>query len=235
MLLAASVRSTNAGVDDLGEAERAKLFERFGRSFEAGASIYSEGDAPDSCYLIQEGRVRLVKRIRSSDRSLTVLRPGDLFGEDALLSDTARGASAVALTDVSALALDRKTFGILLSSNPEVALRLVEQLVRRLRHAEEQLENAMLRDQPSRVVNTLLRLAGSSARAADGHILSISPLELSSRVGLDVDAVKRAVQQLRDGGYVRIQDERIIIPDIAALRQLYELLGMKEEVRGGLV
>ena len=222
-------------MEDLGEAERAKLFERFGRSFDAGTQIYAEGDAATHCHLIQEDRVRLVKRIRSSERSLTVLRPGDLFGEDALLSRGARGASAVALTDVSVLALDRKTFGVLLSSNPEVALRLVEQLVRRLRHAEEQLENAMLRDQPSRVVNTLVRLASATERTDDGHVLSISPLELSSRVGLDVDAGKRAVQQLRDGGYLRIHDERIILPDLAALRQLYELLGMKEEVRGGFL
>lgn len=224
-----------APVEDLGAAERAKLFERFGQTFEAGAQVFAEGDAAGHCYLIQEGRVRLVKRIRSSERSLTVLRPGDLFGEDALLRDSARGASAVALTDVSVLALDRQTFGVLLSSNPDVALRLVEQVVRRLRHAEEQLENAMLRDQPSRVVNTLLRLATGLDRTPDGHVLSISPLELSSRVGLDVDAVKRAVQQLRDGGYLRIHDERIIVPDLGALRQLYELLGMKEDVRGGFV
>ncbi len=72
-------------MEDLGEAERAKLFERFGRSFDAGTQIYAEGDAATHCHLIQEGRVRLVKRIRSSERSLTVLRPGDLFGEDALL------------------------------------------------------------------------------------------------------------------------------------------------------
>lgn len=222
-------------MDDLGEAERQKLFERFGASFEAGSSIYGEGEPASTCFLIQSGRVRLVKRIRSADRSLTVLRPGDLFGEDALLSDSVRTASAVALTDVSALALDRKTFGVLLSSNPEVGLRLTEQVVRRLRHAEEQLENAMLRDQPSRVVNTLLRLATVAERGPDGHVLSISPLELSSRVGLDVDAVKRAVQQLRDGGYLRIQDEKIILPDLGALRELYELLGMKEDVRGGFV
>ena len=149
-------RCTTCPVDELGAAERAQLFERFGRSFEAGASIYAEGDEAEHCFLIQDGRVRLVKRIRSSDRSLTVLRPGDLFGEDALMSRGTRGASAVALTDASVLALDRETFGVLLSSNPEVGLRLVEQLVRRLRHAEEQLENAMLRDRPSRVVNTLL-------------------------------------------------------------------------------
>jgi CRP-like cAMP-binding protein len=223
-------------VDDLGEAERKKLFERFGRSFEAGASIYAEGDPASACFLIQEGRVRLVKRIRSAERSLTVLRPGDLFGEDALLATSVRSASAVALTDVSALALDRQTFGVLLASSPDVALRLTEQIVRRLRHAEEQLENAMLRDHPSRVVNTLLRLAGNTARGPEGHVLSVSPLELSSRVGLDVDAVKRAIQQLRDGGYLRIQEEKIILPDLGALRELYDLLGMKEEdVRGGFV
>lgn len=222
-------------MDDLGQEERTRLFDRFGQSFGAGTAIYGEGDPAELCYLIQEGRVRLVKRIRSSDRSLTVLRPGDLFGEDALKARATRGAAAVALTDVSVLALDRSTFGVLLSSNPDVALRLVEQVVRRLRHAEEQLENAMLRDRPSRVVNTLLRLAEHHEATSEGHLLTISPLELSSRVGLDVDAVKRAVQQLRDGGYLRIQDEKIILPDIDALRQLYELLGMKEDARGGFV
>jgi hypothetical protein len=63
--------------------------------------------------------------------------------------------------------------------------------------------------------------------------VTISPLELSSRVGLDVDAVKKAVQQLRDGGYLRISEEKVVIPDLAALKQLYQLLGMKEDVRGG--
>jgi DNA-binding transcriptional regulator LsrR (DeoR family) len=91
----------------------------------------------------------------------------------------------------------------------------------------------MLRDHPSRVVNTLLRLVAGGEATAEGYVMNVSPLELSSRVGLDVDAVKKAVQQLRDGGYIRITDERIIVPDVEALRQLYQLLGMKEEVRGG--
>jgi CRP/FNR family cyclic AMP-dependent transcriptional regulator len=219
---------------ELGKADRQRLFERFGKSYAAGDGIYADGDEDEHAYLLQDGRVRLVKTIRGAERSLTVLKPGDLFGEDALLSRSKRSASAVALVDSQVLALDRRTFGVLLSGNPEVASRLVEQLVRRLRHAEEQLENAMLRDQPSRVVNTLLRLTSGIEPSAEGYVLQISPLELSSRVGLDVDAVKRAVQQLRDGGYLRIADERIILPDLEALRQLYHLLGMKEEVRGGL-
>ena len=44
---------------------------------------------------------------------------------------------------------------------------------------------------------------------------------------------KRQIQQLRDGSYLRIVNERIVLPDLAALTQLYQLLGVKEEVRGG--
>jgi CRP/FNR family transcriptional regulator, cyclic AMP receptor protein len=219
-------------MQELGQADRQRLFERFGQSYAAGATIYGEGEAAEHCYLLQEGRVRVVKTIRGAERSLTVLKPGDLFGEDALLIRSERSASAIALVDSQVLSLDRKTFGVLLASNPEVASRLVEQLVRRLRHAEEQLENSMLSDAPSRVVNSLLRLTVGVERSADGHTVTISPVELASRVGLDVDAVKKAIQQLREGGYLRIVDERILLPDLDALRQLYLLLGMKEDVRG---
>lgn len=219
-------------MQELGHGERQRLLERFGRTLAAGDVVYAEGQPAEQCFLLHEGRVRLVKRIRGAERSLTVLKPGDLFGEDALLTRVTRTASAVALTEVRILALDRPTFGVLLSTNSEVATRLVEQLVRRLRSAEEQLENAMLRDHPSRVVNTLLKLVQGVEPTPDGHVITVSPLELSSRVGLDVDAVKKAVQQLRDGGYLRIVDERIVIPDAEALKQLYQLLGTKEEVRG---
>ena len=60
----------------------------------------------------------------------------------------------------------------------------------------------------------------------------MSPVELSSRVGLDVETVKRAVQRLRDQQYLRIVGERVEIPDLEALRRLYGLLGSKEELRG---
>ena len=110
----------------------------------------------------------------------------------------------------------------------------MEQLVRRVRDAEDQIEILMLRDSQYKVVSSLLKLALRTAPTESSAPveIAISPVELASRVGLDVDSVKRDVQRLRDQGYVRITGERIELPDLDALRRLHALLGTKDELRG---
>lgn len=230
--------------DDLaGRAEPAesvpdpeRLRARFGRPFEAGDVIFREGEPGTEAYLLEEGRVRLIKKVRGAERSLMVLKPGDLFGESALLGGAARWSTAIALSRGVALALDQGTLQNLVERNPAVALRIIKQLVGRLRDAEDQIEIMMLTDTQSKVVNALLKLAqqsrAASGSSSNGASFAISPMELSTRVGLDVDTVKRAVQQLREGQYLRVADERLEIPDIDALRRLFSLLGLKDEIRG---
>jgi CRP/FNR family transcriptional regulator, cyclic AMP receptor protein len=142
----------------------------------------------------------------------------------------------VALEDSVALALDRATFRQVLSSNPEVGARMLEQLIRRLRDAEDQIEILMVRDQHSKVVIALMKLAQQQAeneeRPNGQIVLRVSPLELSAHVGLDVETVKRIVMQLRESGYVRIHEEKVELPDLEQLRELYSLLGVKEQLRG---
>jgi CRP/FNR family transcriptional regulator, cyclic AMP receptor protein len=114
---------------------------------------------------------------------------------------------------------------------------MVQQLVRRLRDAEDQIEIMMLRDAQSKIVASVIKatqqaLATGGVRQ-DGSIrVAISPMELSSRVGLDVDAVKRGIQRLREGQYLRVVDEQLEVLDVDALRRLYGLLGVKDEIRG---
>jgi CRP-like cAMP-binding protein len=133
------------------------------------------------------------------------------------------------MTEGVVLALDRATLRTLLEGHPVVAMRVVDQLVRRLRDAEDQIEIMMLRGVQSKVTSALLKLAGRATGAAE---VNISPVELSTRVGLDVEAVKRTVARLRERQYIRITGERIEIPDVDALRRLYALLGTKDELAG---
>lgn len=211
------------------EAPIRALLDDYGRPFAQGEVLFREGEPATHAFLLYSGRVRLLKRVRMVERSLSVLKGGDLFGEGALLDGATRSSTAVALSDGVSLVFDRPSLRQVVERFPALSERIMTQLVRRVRDAEDQIEVLMLRDTQSKVISALLKMSRSAAGPAE---LSVSPVELSSRVGLDVDTVKRTVQRLRDQQYVKIVGERIEIPDLEALRRLYSLLGSKEELRG---
>lgn len=219
-----------------GNEAQARLLSRYGRRFAAGTVLFRDGEPATEAFLLQDGRVRLLKQAGRMERSLRVVRPGDLFGESALLRGALRSSTAVALDDVVTLAFDHATFEQVLATSPEVAGRVLSQLIRRLRDAEDQIEILMLRDGQSKVVVALMKFAQQEQMAGHtdgGQIsLTLSPLELSAQVGLDVDTVKRIVAQLRETGHIRIQDERVEVPNLDTLRDLYSLLGIKDQLKG---
>lgn len=211
--------------------ERQRLFERFGRTYSGGEMIFIEDEEAKEVFMIVEGRIRLIKRVRAVERDLVVLKAGDIFGETALLSGGRQPFSAVSLGDCKVLAFSAANFESMLKGQPDVSLKFIYQLVRRLQASEERIENMMLKDSQSKIVNTLIKLADSTGNASEGGVmLGMSPIELSSRIGLDVDSVKRGIWQLRENRYLRIIDEKIEIFDVEALRKLYRLMGMEEEL-----
>jgi CRP-like cAMP-binding protein len=116
-------------------------------------------------------------------------------------------------------------------------MRVMQQLVRRLRDAEDQIEVLMLDDSRSKVVVTLLKLAQQTQPSSLGAErtsveLAISPVELATRVGVDLDTVKRNVQQLRESGHLQIVGEHLEIPNVASLRELANLLGLRDQIVG---
>jgi CRP/FNR family cyclic AMP-dependent transcriptional regulator len=223
--------TTSAGPD-----EREQLLARFGRSFAAGTVLFRDGEPADFAYLLESGRVRLFKQVGAMERSLRVVRPGDLFGESALQPGASRRSTAVTLDECRAVAVDHATFQEVLTLHPALGSSVLEQLLGRLRDAEDQIEILMMRDHQSKVVVALTKLV--QRELGDGQVnasevsLQISPLELAAQVGLDVEVVKRVVAQLREGGYVRIQNERVEVADLETLRELYSLLSLKDQLRG---
>lgn len=214
---------------------REHLLSRYGRTFAAGTVLFRDGEPADFAYLLETGRVRLFKQVGAMERSLRVVRGSELFGESALKPGATRRTTAVALDEITTIALDHATFQRVLSEHPDVGSSVLQQLLGRLRDAEDQIEVLMMRDHQSKVVVALTKLVQRELALGrgDGQIsLQVSPLELSAQVGLDVDIVKRVVSQLREGGYVRIQNERVEVADLDTLRELYALLSLKDQLRG---
>src|SRR5512145_2613135 len=113
------------------ELDQPQHLARFGRRFGAGDLLFTEGELATEAYLLQEGRVRLVKRVGAMERSLRVVKPGNLFGE-AALGHGPHGATAIAVEAGSALVLDQATLAEVLTSDPAIGARILRELARRL-------------------------------------------------------------------------------------------------------
>ena len=107
--------------------------------FAGGDWIFEEGDLGTEMYIIQSGKVEVVQRIRGEERRLSVLERGDFFGEMAILEGLARRSSVRALETSRVIEVNGSTFGQMLVDNPEIAVRMMRKLSRRLRKADELL------------------------------------------------------------------------------------------------
>ncbi len=130
------------------------------RTFPAGTRVFHEGDNSDACYIVREGSFR-VTREHSDGRAITLatLGPGEIFGELAMLDGDKRSASAEALSDGELLALPAGDVRSLLARHPEIALKLVAGLVRRLRAANVRISRQSFQTVPSRVAGILAQLS----------------------------------------------------------------------------
>ena len=98
--------------------------------------LFREGDPGAEMYILGAGRVEIVKRIGGIEKTIAVLGPGEMLGELALLNDTPRTATAVAVDNVDALVLDRPMLESMIANQPEFTMRLIRRLADRLDMAD---------------------------------------------------------------------------------------------------
>lgn len=119
------------------------------RSYPAGATIFRQGDAGNAMYIIESGEVQ-IRLFGDMGQALPLrnLQTGEFFGELSMFDNQPRSASAVALTDVVVLEVQRDSFAALLSGHPRLALAIFRTISQRLRET-----NAMLSGQAARNVD----------------------------------------------------------------------------------
>jgi CRP/FNR family cyclic AMP-dependent transcriptional regulator len=100
------------------------------RNFATGDTIFREGEQGDEFFVVVRGKVE----IRSGDRRLEILGPKGIFGEMALIDDSPRSATVVALTDVTVAPIKEEQFLFLVKHMPMFALKVMRVLAKRLRH-----------------------------------------------------------------------------------------------------
>ncbi|MDR0656598.1 MAG: Crp/Fnr family transcriptional regulator [Treponema sp.] len=133
-------------------------FGRFARSFQAGEMIFSEFEPGDTFYLIQSGRVELVKIIGDIEKTLDILQPSEMFGEMAILENSPRSATAIALDAVKVLEFNSQNFEILLLGNPQIALKLLRMFAKRIYDSKRRFMILTLEEPQAKVADVFLML-----------------------------------------------------------------------------
>lgn len=193
--------------------EEAKLMEQHSipRTFTKNTIIVSEGDQTDSLYIILSGRVKVYCCDENGKEvTLNDLEEGEYFGEIALFDGAARSASVVTMAPCKCLVITQKVFIEAFTQHPELAVRIIAQLTKRIRELTQNVKKLALMDVYGRVTNTLINLAQTEG----SQLVTTIPLtqqEIANRVGASREMVARIMKDLETGGYIRQEKKKIII------------------------
>ena len=193
------------------------------RRFRRGETVFHLGDPGDALFIVMSGAIKITLPADTGDEAiLATLRPGDFFGELALLDGAPRSATAVSIEPSETYILGRDRFRDLIATEPvmrDAVLATLAAEVRRLTHHVEELH---FLDITGRLAARLGRLATESGadRLPDGTIRLAGPLtqgDLAAMIGCTRQSVNKLLGIFTDDGLIRLEKDRIVILDVEGL------------------
>lgn len=187
--------------------------------------VFHEGDYGDALYIIKNGRIKISKvAIDGREKTLSILKTGDFFGEMAIFDNMPRSATSEAMdNDVKLLSISKNDFERVVFENPSIALAIMKDLTRRIRQINEQVQDLAFKDVHGRVASTiynLLKAERDVAKEANKiRSLRMTHQDLANMVGSSRETVTRALNRLQDEGIISISHQQIAINDIDKLSE----------------
>jgi CRP/FNR family cyclic AMP-dependent transcriptional regulator len=199
------------------------------QTLERHDQVFQLGEPMVHVYLVLEGRVKIYHRLHVGRQvTLAILKPGEVFGEDALRADQVheQGVEALETTTIGVLAAGE--FRSLLEWKPMFALRVLQNLGLQKRLLERKIADIVFKDVPTRLAEVLLGLAEDSGEACTHGFaleLRITQQELADLIGATRQVVNATLKQFRERGLIYPRPQVICVADRDGLRLVAEALG----------
>jgi CRP/FNR family transcriptional regulator, cyclic AMP receptor protein len=180
------------------------------KTFAKNTIVIQEGDLSEHLYIILSGRVKVfLSDETGKEVLLSVQGPGEYFGE-MVLDDGPRSASVMTTESTRLAMVSREQFRAYLLLHPDVAMELILTLIRRVRILTRVVGNLAMLDVYGRVARLLLDLAVEE----NGRLVvneRLTQQDMANRVGASREMVNRILRDLKSGGYIRQELDRIVI------------------------
>lgn len=196
------------------------------RRFRRNEVIFHQGDPGDSLHVVAAGAVKIVLPSTEGEEAIiATLRPGDFFGELALLDGASRSATASALEPSETLVLPRPVFIELLDTLPGLRDALLYGLAHELRRLTGHVEELHFLDLAGRLAMRLTRLAREAQPDAHGRIQLDWPYtqsDLAAMIGGTRQSVNRLLSELVEQGLITIEPDVLVITNLEELARRAE-------------
>jgi CRP-like cAMP-binding protein len=186
-----------------------------------GTILFAEGDGGDQLYVIAEGKLKLgTSSGDGRENLLSILGPGEMFGELSLFDPGPRTSTATAVTDAKLLSLGQEKLLPWLVDNPKVSLQLLASLAQRLRRTNEAVGDLVFSDVPGRVAKALIDLGERFGKKTDDGLYvhhDLTQEELAQLVGASRETVNKALADFAGRNWLKLDGRAVLITDFERL------------------
>ena len=218
------------GNDESTKDNALKLFElpafsRFAKKYEPGQVIITEFEPGDSFYLIQSGNVQLVKCVNGQKKNLDILKPGEFFGEMAILDNSPRSATCVAAGPVQCLEFNKANFEILITGNPQIALILLKLFCKRIYDQKRRFKILVIQDTQARVADVFCMLDEMNPAVNPNdrqRRFNVTIQDVAHWAGLALDVTRDEILRFAGSHKIEVFETNMIVNNIADMKRIVD-------------
>ncbi len=178
-----------------------------------GSMIMAAGDPIDSLYIVISGRLKvMMSEADGKEVILSILGPGEFFGEMGLIDDYPRSASVVSIEPCELFSVTKRDFKKCIVENVEMSMTVMRGLVRRLREADRKIGSLAMLNVYGRVARLLLDMSED----VNGRKMVTKRLpkqDIAKMVGASREMVSRVMKDLEMSGYIEVRGSTIVLRD----------------------
>ncbi len=223
--------SSNSSLNDETASDTSlKIFElpafsRFAKKYEPGQVIITEFEPGDRFYLIQKGNVQLVKCVNGQNKNLDILKPGEFFGEMAILDNSPRSATCLAAGHVQCLEFNKENFEILIMGNPQIALNILKLFCKRIYDQKRRFKILVIKDYQARLAEVFCMLDEMNAVSNPNdrqRRFNVTIQDVAHWAGLSQEITRDELNRFVSSRKIEIFESSMIVTNINDMKRIVD-------------
>lgn len=200
-------------------------FERFAKKYAPGQVVISEFEPGDTFYLIQRGSVQLMKYVNGTEKNLDILKPGEFFGEMAILDNSPRSATCMAKTSVKCLEFSKENFESIVTGNAVLALNLLKLFCKRIYDQRRRFKILAIKDFQARIADVFILLDemnppnNPNERSRKFYV---NTGDIAHWAGLSFEITREEINRLVEKRKIEVYNDSIVVANITDMQRIVD-------------